>query len=173
MKLLLTLKDEDIGEKTKPGKLEIREAARTIAMKNDKIAFIHVSRHGYHKLPGGGIEHGENIRDALKREMLEETGCKIKILSEVGKIIEHRTHIGILQTSYCFMADVTSLGKPNLDEGERKAGYKLQWITIENAIKTLEREKPRAEEWVENYMGKFIVKRDLELIKTAKRMLSK
>ena len=97
MKLLLKLRDDDIGEKTKSGKLATRGAARTIAIKNGKIAFIHVSRHGYHKLPGGGIERGENIKEALQRELLEETGCIIKITGEVGKIIEHRTHIGILQ----------------------------------------------------------------------------
>lgn len=137
MKLLLTLKDEDIGEKTRPGKLKNREAARAIAMKDGKIAFIHVSRSGYHKLPGGGVEHGENIEDALRREMLEETGCEIKITSGVGKIIERRTHIGILQTSYCFIADITSIGKPALDEGEIKAGYTLEWTAIDRAIKIL------------------------------------
>lgn len=171
MKLLLEIKDEDIGKKTKPGKLEIREAARAIAFKDGKIAFIHVSNNGYYKLPGGGLEHGENIRSALRREMLEETGCKIKILSAVGRVIEHRTHIGVLQTSYCFIADVTSIGEPNLDAGELKAGYKLSWVALDDAIKTLKKAKPRTKVKMENYMGKFIVKRDLAFIKEAQAIM--
>jgi 8-oxo-dGTP diphosphatase len=30
------------------------------------------------KFPGGGVEHGEGIKDALLREMLEETGVKLQ-----------------------------------------------------------------------------------------------
>lgn len=173
MKLLLELKDKDIGEKAKRGRLEVREAARAVALRHGKIAFINVSSNCYHKLPGGGIEHGENIREALRREMLEETGCKIKITDEVGKIIERRTRIGILQTSYCFIAEVLKVGKPNPDEGEMKAGYRTEWVTLDKAVKVLEKEKPNAKEWAELYMGKFIVKRDLAFINAAKRILAK
>ena len=173
MKTLLVLKDKDIGEKAKRDKLDKRETARAVAFWKGKIAFINVSNNGYHKLPGGGIEHGEDMHAALHREMLEETGCEIKIGNEIGKILEHRTNIGVIQTSYCFMADVTKIGKANLDEGEKKAGYKLEWVTIEKALTLLQEEKPRAEEWVENYMGKFIVKRDIRFIKVAKALLEK
>ena len=172
MKLLLELKDEDIGEKTKSGPVKKREAVRAVAIKGNKIAFMNVSRHGYHKLPGGGIEHGESIETALSREMLEETGCKIKIILEVGKIIEHRTHVSELQTSYCFIAEVTGLGKPNLDEGELKAGYMLEWTTIDKAIEILEKSRTKTKEKLENYIGKFIIKRDLAFIKAAKEILA-
>ena len=172
MKLLLELRDEDVREKPKSGMLKKREATRAVAMKDNKLALMHVSRNGYHKLPGGGIEHGESIEAALFREMLEETGCKIKIVSEVGKIIEHRTHISELQTSYCFIANINAIGKSNLDEGEIKAGYMLEWATIDQAIKTLEKEMQdgrreasvTAKEKLENYIGKFIIKRDLAFL---------
>lgn len=161
MRLLLELRDEDIGEKTKPGKLAVREAARAIAMKDGKMAFIHVSKHRYHKLPGGGVERGESVKKALRREMLEEAGCKIKILSEVGKIIEHRTRIGVLQTSYCFIAEFVSQGHQKLERGEKWAGHKLEWKSVHSAAKILQKDKPTT------YNGKFIVKRDLAFLKAA------
>ncbi len=172
MKLLLILKDEDIGIKSRKIKMEKRLAARAVLSLGGKIALLNVTKDGYHKLPGGGVEEGENIKQALLREILEETGCTIEIMKEVGKIIEHRTHEGILreksgvnQTSYCYTAKVIKKGHPKFDEGEMEAGYQLEWVDLNSAISMLQNEKPSI------YEGKFIVRRDLALLEATKDLL--
>jgi ADP-ribose pyrophosphatase YjhB (NUDIX family) len=42
------------------------------------------SDNGFWNLPGGGVELGENLEAATKREMLEETGLEVAVLRLIG-----------------------------------------------------------------------------------------
>ena len=166
MKSILILKDEDFGLKQeKHVEITKRFAARAVLLKGDKIALMNVTKENHHKLPGGGVEKNETLKEALFRELIEETGCKAKIISEIGKIIEHKTHMNILQTSYCYIAKVTNEGKPQFDEGELESGFRLEWMSINFALKILEKENPDV------YERKFIRARDLKILREAKNRL--
>ena len=70
---------------------EVRKATRTVLLNDsNEIALLYVAKDNYHKLPGGGIEEGESIFTALKREVKEEVGANIDILDDIGVIIEYR-----------------------------------------------------------------------------------
>jgi 8-oxo-dGTP pyrophosphatase MutT (NUDIX family) len=60
-------------------KLVFRPAAYAIIVNDGRILLI--TNHSSGKLfpPGGGVELGERIEDALKREVKEETGIEIEI----------------------------------------------------------------------------------------------
>ena len=92
-------------------KYTLRKAARAVLFKDDKIAILFVSKNNYHKLPGGGIEPGENIHEALQREILEETGCTSEIGEPIGITIEYKDMVGFLQISYVFSAVVIKESK--------------------------------------------------------------
>ncbi|MGW9021225.1 NUDIX hydrolase [Leucobacter chromiiresistens] len=65
--------------------MDLRVAAYAVVERRGKILLTHWRRghlHGW-TLPGGGIESGEDPRDAVVREVAEETGLEAK----VGKLL--------------------------------------------------------------------------------------
>lgn len=43
----------------------------------DKLVVVYADNKGYWGPPGGGVEKGESVRDAVKREIKEETNMKV------------------------------------------------------------------------------------------------
>lgn len=121
-----------------------------------KIAIIHIAKDNYFKLPGGGIEAGENHGPALAREVLEETGCKISIDSAKCFAKSEEWRNDLHQVSFCYVVELLEdTGVPELTELEASEGLKHRWVSIDEAIKLMRNAEPTTE------LGKFIKERDL------------
>lgn len=169
MKLIKEIRAADVGlEQTKPldpDKYRKRNRASAIVQnKAGKIALLNISNYDYWQLPGGRVDDQENLMAALKREILEEAGTDIEIISEIGTIIEYEDHCGVLQTTRCFLTKTRGEPqKPSFTDEEIEEGLQLEWVTVDQAIDMLKNGQPKR-----NY-GHFNMRRELEFIKEARK----
>lgn len=162
MKLLKIINPEHVSD-AEVKSIPTREAVRAVVYdQENQIALLYVSRHGYYKLPGGGIEKDEDHVSALKRESLEEIGCDVEVIGEIGKIIEYRKFCSLTQISYCYLAKVKGAkGTPNLMPDEIEDGFQLAWVSLEEALLKLANNPGDTLE-----SQSYIVPRDTMFIKT-------
>ena len=119
-----------------------RDSARSIIIRNGRIAMIHSLKYDYYKFPGGGIEAGESITDALIRETAEEAGLIVipDSIREYGSV--HRIQKSTLkkdeyfiQDNYYYLCDVEeSVRQQKLDDYESDEHFTLEWVKPEIAI---------------------------------------
>jgi 8-oxo-dGTP diphosphatase len=86
----------DSGNGMKYRKQRMRAALITRDPDGRVLLLQHERAHGrYWVLPGGGVDQGESIEDALVREMREELGtdCTVDRLVAVGELILPERHV--------------------------------------------------------------------------------
>ena len=155
MQLLKIINPEKVDESNLLG-WEYRKAARAVVFdKENKIGLLHVTSKNYYKLPGGGIEEGEDVKIALDRECEEELGVQVEVLKEIGSIVEYRAQFKLHQTSYCFLARTNSdKNVPNFTDEEKSSGFEIVWVEPKEALRLLNLKQ------TSDYEGKFIEERD-------------
>lgn len=89
-----------------------RTTAAIIEFPEDKILLIKRSTivfKGFWALPGGRVNSGETVEQALIREVKEETGLDVEIVRKIGEYHETGTQDGISYDYYpaCFLAKPT------------------------------------------------------------------
>lgn len=103
--------------------------------------------------------------DALIREVMEEVGSEIEVTGEIGEIVEYRSQFNLKQISYCYLGRITSKGTPSFTEEELSDGFRLEWLSLDEAISKVKNDHPT------DYEGPFIQERDLLFLETAKQLL--
>lgn len=119
----------------------LREAARAIVTDSDKrVALLYVRSGDYYKLPGGGVDEGEDVPQTLKRELREEIGCEAKVVANLGTVREFRFYWKLEQLSYCFLAKIVGeKGNPQFTDKEREEGFEVVWAdNLDEAITLLD-----------------------------------
>jgi 8-oxo-dGTP diphosphatase len=166
MKQIVLINLENVSDR-EAAEYEIREAARAIVFdENNLVALLHATKNNYYKLPGGGIEAGETKEIALKRECVEEIGCNIEIINELGSTVEYRKKYQLKQTSFCYVVKVIGeKGEPKLEPDEIEEGFKTIWVSIDDAIKKVNESTPAV------YSGSYMVARDTALLEAAQKII--
>ncbi len=169
MKPLLVIKDKDIF----PNKIvkedvvyKTRLAVKAVILDSDKKISLVGTK--YRLLPGGGVEEGETLVDAIKRECLEEVGCSVEIDKEIGFTEEYRIQIERRQQTHFFLAHIVGQkGSPQTTQDD-ELGIEVDWYTLDDAIILLEKEI--IEIPLESYHSCFNVRTHLTILKELKRL---
>jgi 8-oxo-dGTP diphosphatase len=88
-----------------------RTATAIIPYPQNKILLIKRSTPpfvGYWALPGGRVDHGETVEQTIVREVKEETGLDVTVISKVGEYHEQGVQGGAEYDYYpaCFLVKV-------------------------------------------------------------------
>ena len=139
MRLLFEMDKKDYGGCTRTF---TRDSARSVIIRDGKIAMIHSLKYDYYKFPGGGIENGEKPVEAMIRETREEAGLVVipESVREYGYV--HRIQksdrdnaVSFIQDNYYYLCEAEKDPIPQeLDAYEAKESYRLEFIFPGTAI---------------------------------------
>ena len=145
-----------------------RTSARGIVLRNDgKIAVFYKSNKNEYKLPGGGMENDENPEETFKREVLEETGCIVEIVEQLGITEEYKNKTNFKQISNIFLGKVIEdTNTLHLTKKETDEGAKLLWETPEKALELITNcfDNLIGSNYESVYTTRFIVLRDRKIL---------
>jgi 8-oxo-dGTP pyrophosphatase MutT (NUDIX family) len=122
------------SRRPQPGSVSsgVRTAARAVILRGADILAVRIR-----VLPGGGQNHGETLRDTVRREVLEELGLKVVpqgllyLREYVGKNhAMHRIHGHFHQVEavfHCLCDDLTPIGEGR-ERDRRQVGF--EWLPL-------------------------------------------
>ena len=139
MRLLFEMDLHDYAECTRSF---VRNSARSIIIRNGKVAMVHSLKYDYYKFPGGGIEAGENPVEAMIRETREEAGLTVILDSVKEYGFVHRIQKSDSDPAECFVQDnyyylcdaLDETVSQDLDSYESGEGYRLEFMDPQSAI---------------------------------------
>lgn len=167
---IATITDADIGIKSKDNSQPptVRLGARGIVLNSaGEVALIHKALKNEYKLPGGGIDEGEDPAAAFIRECREELGCMVEIIEELGTAVEYKSQENFKQLSFVYVAKkVDELDSRSLTDKEKDEGTEFVWLPKLQALEVMKRSlgELKQSKYDSIYRTKFMVLRDIRIL---------
>ena len=128
MKQMQLINDDYLGHVE-----HLRHASRGIVVNDGKVLLSYESVNDKYMIPGGGHDEGETYAECCERELLEETGMKVKATEEYLEVEE--LFLDWRHISHFFVCElIEDTGIQHLTKGEEEAGYKPVWMPLDEAI---------------------------------------
>lgn len=114
---------------------------------------------------GGGVEKGEDLLAAIKRELKEELGANVEILCKIGVISDYYNLIHRHNINNYYLCNVISFGEKNLMQDEIEEFHlSTLKLTYEEAIQEYER-------CACTKIGRLVANRELPILQQAKKIM--
>ena len=121
------------------GSVYTRPSVRAIIIEDRKVLMVHSLKYDYYKFPGGGMDAGEGMEEALRREVAEEAGRlvvpgSVREYGLVRRVSKHDRADIFLQDNFYYLCQVGEAVDQNLDDYEAEERFTPEFVTPENAI---------------------------------------
>lgn len=114
---------------------------------------------------GGGVEAGEDLHAAVRREIREELGAEVEILAEIGTVSDYYNLIHRHNINHYFLCRAIAFGETRMTEEEVHTFHLSPLnLTYEEAVAEYERR-------TETALGRLIAARELPILHRAKELL--
>lgn len=114
---------------------------------------------------GGGVEIGEDMDSAIKRELKEELGAEIQVVCKIGVVSDYYKLIHRHNLNNYFLCKVVSFGDKHLTQDEIE-DFHLSTLKLTYEEAVAEYEKRR-----ETRLGRLIANRELPIFKKAREIM--
>lgn len=119
----------------------MRKRATAVIIRNEEVLLIRRTKAGreYYIFPGGGVEEGETIEDAVKREVKEETTIEVDSMHKLFFLkvgipqldvskekYEHEEHVYFVEK----YSGSPELSGPEKERASEQNQYHLEWKPV-------------------------------------------
>lgn len=114
---------------------------------------------------GGGVEAGEELDVAVRRELKEELGADVEVIGKIGVVSDYYNLIRRHNINHYFLCKVVSFGDKHLTRDEIE-DFHLSTLRLTYTDALNEYEKCRC-----TSLGRLLANREVPVLKRAKRLL--
>lgn len=114
---------------------------------------------------GGGVESGEDLRDAIKRELKEELGVSVDIICKLGMVSDYYNLIHRHNINNYFLCKATEFGEKNLTQEEIE-DFNLSTLKLK-----FEEAAKEYEKCSDTKLGRLVANRELPILQYAKDII--
>ena len=116
---------------------------------------------------GGGVEAGEDLNEAIKRELKEELGAEVDVVCKIGIVSDYYNLIHRHNINNFYLCRAISFGNKNLTQDEIDCFHlSTLKLTYDEALKEYESN-------LNSRLGRIIKNRELPMLLRAKEILDK
>ena len=114
---------------------------------------------------GGGVESGEELTAALKRELKEELGAEVDIVCKIGVVSDYYNLIHRHNMNHYYLCRAASFGEKHLTQDEIESFHlSTLKLSYEEAIREYEKSS-------ETRLGRLVANRELPVLHRAKEII--